>query len=60
MKLTHISPKCESPHCPFVSGLAIITFTPGNNLPDSTKHSELGAPRSTSATRLFLNARRST
>ena len=25
------SPKCESAHCPFVSGLAMATLTPGNN-----------------------------
>lgn len=25
------SPKCESAHCPFVSGLAITTFTPGRS-----------------------------
>lgn len=58
--LTQISPKWESPHCPFVSGFAIITFTPGNNLPDSTMHKEFGAPRSTKATRLFRNALKST
>ena len=59
-KITQISPKCDSPHCPLVSGLAIMTLTPGRSFPDSTRQSELGAPRSTKATRLFRKARRST
>lgn len=58
--LTQISPKCESPQWPLVSGFAMITLTPGSSLPDSIRHSELGAPRSTNATRLLRSALRST
>lgn len=57
---THISPKCESPHCPLVSGLAIITFTPGSSLPDSMRQRECGLPLSTNDTLSLRNARRST
>lgn len=44
------SPRCESPHCPFVSGLAITTLTPGRSFPDSIKHKLWGAPLSTNVT----------
>lgn len=37
-----------------------MTLTPGNNFPDSNKHKECGLPRSTSETRSFLKALKST
>jgi hypothetical protein len=54
MRLT--SPKCESAHCPFVSGLAMTTLTPGKSLPDSSKHTLWGLPFSTIVTLSLRNA----
>ena len=31
LKHEYTSPRCESAHCPFVSGFAIETLTPGNS-----------------------------
>lgn len=47
---TQISPKCESPHWPFVSGFAIITLTPGKSFPLSIRQRLCGLPLSTRLT----------
>lgn len=36
-----------------------MTFSPGSSFPDSIRHIEFGAPRSTSATLLFRSALKS-
>jgi hypothetical protein len=56
----HTSPRCESPHWPLVSGLAMMTLTPGRSFPDSMRQREWGLPLSTNETRSLRNARRST
>jgi hypothetical protein len=56
----HTSPRCESPHWPLVSGLAMMTLTPGRSFPDSMRQRECGLPLSTKDTRSLRKARRST